>query len=501
MLQKLRTWIGRPSMEAATNLPSAPLPTEKTKGGRSLPSFFTSAKMAANPLPRTDRGIANVDLLTYRSNSTSEAIRTFSRVSPELSAAVHTALRIGITSQYTAIAYTAEGVFSPEATAACQQLLTRFDFLGDPTEGYSNIQSLKSVSESLGREVMLEGAMALELVLDKARLPYKLQPVSVSQIEWVPETKGVRPIQKVGSETIDLDTPCFIYQSVDPDLLSAYASSPLESAVKAVLMMETFQADLTRVIKRAIHPRLTAKLDEEKIRKFLSPEAQIDPELATNELNSIISGIETKLNGLNPEDALVYLDSIDISVKNDASTGLADEWGTLQEIANSRLASGSKTLPSILGLPTGDSSSNIASTQAAVYLKTLDGLVRQTLNSVYSRALTVAIRLLGHDAYVKFCYDELTLRTPLESEAFLQSRQQRVLEQLSLGLITDEEASLKLTGRLPPAGYVKLSGTHFKTGGAADTMGIQEPSNSGSTLNQKSNPDTPTTARGQNNRK
>jgi hypothetical protein len=70
------------------------------------------------------------------------------------------------------------------------------------------------------------------------------------------------------------------------------------------------------------------------------------------------------------------------------------------------------------------------------------------------------------------------------------------LELLSLGLVTDAEASLKLTGKLPPPGYKPLSGTMFKS--ATEQNSPQQPSNSGSTLNQNLNGDTPSTARGQN---
>jgi hypothetical protein len=41
--------------------------------------------------------------------------------------------------------------------------------------------------------------------------------------------------------------------------------------------------------------------------------------------------------------------------------------------------------------------------------------------------------------------------------------QSRILDLLSLGLLDDNEASLKLTGQLPPAGYTPKSGTMFRS--------------------------------------
>jgi hypothetical protein len=67
--------------------------------------------------------------------------------------------------------------------------------------------------------------------------------------------------------------------------------------------------------------------------------------------------------------------------------------------------------------------------------------------------------------------------------------QSRILEQLSLGLMSDEEACVRLTGRLPPAGMAPLSGTMFK-GGAASAP-VENPNSQTSTMNKTLKPGTP----------
>ena len=124
--------------------------------------------------------------------------------------------------------------------------------------------------------------------------------------------------------------------------------------------------------------------------------------------------------------------------------------------------------------------------------------VKDKLDLFYSRMFTTALRLFGLDVVVEFRYADIDLRPEADLAAFRQTQQMMTLEKLSLGLITDEEASLTLTGKLPPSGYKPLSGTMFhlnKGGQAADT---QEPTNGGSTLNQNLNGDTPAVGRGQN---
>jgi hypothetical protein len=90
-------------------------------------------------------------------------------------------------------------------------------------------------------------------------------------------------------------------------------------------------------------------------------------------------------------------------------------------------------------------------------------VIRLGVSELLSRALTVSIRLMGEDAFVEFKYAAIDLRHTGELEAYQAMYQSRITEQLSLGLITDEEASLLLTGSLPPSTMPKLSGTMFKT--------------------------------------
>ena len=138
-----------------------------------------------------------------------------------------------------------------------------------------------------------------------------------------------------------------------------------------------------------------------------------------------------------------------------------------------------------------------------LFMKSATGAVKTPLEEFWSRVFTLSARLFGLDVVVEFHYDPIDLRPDAELMAFRQTEQMIILEQLSLGLISDEEASLRLTGKLPAIGMKPLSGTGFRTN-ANPSVNEQKadqttnPSNSGSTLNQNLNPDTPSTGRGQN---
>jgi hypothetical protein len=281
---------------------------------------------------------------------------------------------------------------------------------------------------------MLYGSYGVELVLDKTRLPERLQPISTTAIKFYPTDNGKRlkPVQEIAGVEVDLDIPTFFYGSVDQDLLEPYSASPLEPALQPVLFSTDFMNDLRRVVKRAIHPRVTVTIDEEKFRKGIPLEFQNDQEKIAGYMASVVSEIETKVNGLKPEDALIVFDTIGIEVVDHGNTNLSNEWEALQGFANSKLATGTKTMPTILGH--GSASANIASAEALLYMKTADGLVRKKLNELYSRVFTLAVRLYGIDCYVEFAYEDIDLRPKNEVEAFKAMKQSRVLELLSLGL-------------------------------------------------------------------
>lgn len=483
----------RPVSGLGTSLPPQSTP-KVPKSAQALASFLRSAKASSSPLVQTDRRLANTDLTTFRNGaSTSDVLRNFAAASPDLSAAIFAYLRTSITTGYTATAQNPDGSFNREATNLLQQIISRMDKLPNYINGFGGSYSLQSVAESLGKELLLGGACCAELVLDKARLPWRIQPLHTGHIEFIPDGNDLKPRQSVAGVKIELDIPTFFYVSLDQDLLTAYASSPLESALKPTLFGEDFVQDLWRVLKRAIHPRQHVKILWDKLAKQMPPEAQHDNDALTTWMNTVVADITTTVNSLGVDEALVYFDFLEIDRESNGNTSVAQEWSTLQDIVNARMATGSKTLPAILGHGVG--SSNVASTESMLFVKSATGAVQLKLNEIFSRLFTLAVRLFGFDVVVTFRYDPVDLRPENELETFKAVKQSRILQQLSLGLITDEEAGLVLTGKLPPAGYVNKSGTMFTVsnlsavgqgGGDAAT-----PTNDGSTLNKNLAPGTP----------
>lgn len=490
--------FGRQELSAA-DLP--PPETPKTgKGASSLPSFLRNPT-PQQILPQLDRSLATTDITGLRSGTTPDTIRTMVAASPDLSAAVFAYLRSSITG-YVAVAKNRDGTFNIDATKTLQQILARIDVLPDYKLGFNGVNSIRSLSESLGKELLMYGACAIELVLDKARLPSELRPISVTTIKFGTDGQRRIPAQRLGSVIVDLDIPTFFYVSLDQDLLEPYTSSPMEAALQPVIFAQEFQNDLRRIVKKAIHPRVTAKIDVEKFLKIIPPDAQLDDVKRNDWMTQFIGELEQKLNQLKPEDAVVYFDALEIGYLTAGNTNHDAEVKVLSDVIDAKVATGAKAMPSTLGH--GSGSQNIASVETMLFMKSASGAVQEKLNELYSRALTLAVRLFGLDVVVTFEFDSIDLRPEAELEAFKTMRQSRVLELLSLGFLADEEASLQLTGALPSPNFQPLSGTGFFTPqtGAADAANTNGHTNqssggpSGGALNKGLKPKTPQKPKG-----
>lgn len=461
-------------------------PTKPPNKAQALPSYKTQVAKAASAIPKVDEGLTNKDLTTIRNGANTPTImRQAAGSSPDLSATLNAYLRVGIPEHFTVIGRDMDGMINVEATKLAQELLRRLTFLGDPSLGYNPTTDLQSLSESLGKELLIYGSMALELALDKARQPLYFNPVSTTKLEWLEEDGGVFPRQKVGSATISLDIPTFFYISADQDLLSAYSVGMFDTAIQAILADSQFMNDLRASMRRVIQPRLMATVIEQKIKDSIPPSIINDEEALKAFYNEVTQSIITQLTDLQPEEALVAYDNVEYSMLNTSSPGggsVGETLSVVQKLVESKLAAGAKTLPAILGR---DTISGSATTSTYLFLKNAN-IVRTKLNVLYSRALTQACRLLGQDVYVEFKYAELDLRPKGELEAYKSMEQSRILELLSLGFISDEEASIALTGNLPRDGHTPLAGTMFKSG----TSQVANPNSQTSTM-KAAKPGTP----------
>lgn len=422
------------------------------------------------------------------------AIRLLTRVHGDVGAAVGAQVRLANT-PLKITAYEANHQVSSRGNELVRFVLARLDVTTDYTKGYDDRMALASVKESLLKEVPQSGSCGLELVLDEQRLPSRLMPIPVRQITWqtgkeqIGNMRKVIPSMQIDGVDTPLDFPTIFYAALDQDPENVYSRSPLEPALHTSIFHAEVVEDIRRVVRRSGHSRLMVKLDIEKVIQSAPPNVRQDADKLIAFLDEIREQVKDEVEGLTPESALVYYDTVNADYLHSQIGDRAD-YGPLMETIDGLQSTALRTPPSILGKRMGGSQ-NTSSTESLLFIKTAEGL-QPPVETVLTRALTLAIRLFGFDGYVKAEFTPINLRPDDELEAFKIMKQQRVLELLSLGFITDDEAAEEMgTGpRAPNA--PELSGTMFYRNG-----GVEEPSPNGDPARRALVPDAPSKAGGE----
>lgn len=371
--------------------------------------------------------------------------------------------------------------------SAAWVIFDRLNSLSDYSEGYNDKSSLKSLVNTLMLDVVTSGGCGLELVLDPDFSPNRLVPVNYSTVTWQSDGDGGRyPTQDDGN--IDLNIPTVFMAENMRDSSESYTASVLRPGLNATMFFQEFLEDTRRAVNRVGHSRMTASLILEKIAAAAPEEIREDQEKFNHYLSQQFTDVQDALAGLEPEDALVTLDNVEINV-HDVGGSKADYSTLLSTLSNLQGAS-LKTPASVTGMRAGGGQA-LSNAETLVYLQNIGGL-RAPVEEVLSRAVTLALRLQGIEGSVWVEFNPIDLRPQTELEAYKGSFQKRILERLSFGLINDAQACFEL-GLRPQGLQAALAGTNFytQTAGQGDEEGERQTS-AGRALN----PDTPSSSGG-----
>lgn len=440
-----------------------------------------SGRSANLPLLNPNQSFFNQSISQLRGETdTGKALRTLARIHGDVSASVASMVRLASTPLHYSV-YDSSHQVSEAGQLLLRSILARFNNLSNYTQGFDDRPNVACTVDTLIRETILTGATALELVLDENRLPIRLNPVSPASLSWKTAQKAVVgkvkaaagqsdktspkiiPFQRVSGSEVELDIPTFFYAALDQDPLNAFPQSPIESALNASIFHSDTVEDIRQVTRRSGHSRLSLAIDLEKLMQAAPPTIKSDPTKLTAWMEQVRDSVKTELESLSPDEALVFFDTIKADYLN-SEIGATADYTPLMEVIDGIQSTALRTPPSVLGKRMGGSQ-NISSTESLLFIKTAEG-VRGPAASVLERAFTLAIRLYGFEGYVDVKFEPIDLRPKQELEAFRIMEQQRVLELLSYGFLTDAEAAEILgTGALAPTAQ-PMSGTRFYSQGS-----------------------------------
>lgn len=411
-------------------------------------------------LGRSDRNYHTRNLDDYRyANDADTMLMLLSKIDPDMSTGIWNFMRLA-NSGLRMTAVDLKNVPSPKGQEMLNAMCTRIAGL-DNYKDWALYKPVEIVASQLIKYTLIRGGCAVETVLGKDKRVNNLTVVDPIKVSFVHTGVGVFVPQQqdLNGQNIKLDIPTFFWNVLDQDADDPYETPPFLPAVSAILFNIAFMQDLERIVKKMAYPRIAIKIVESTLRKFAPLIAQSDETKMAEWLQSQKSSIGTALRGLAPEDAAVFFDSIEIDVLESKHNATVD-FRPLKEVIDQRIISGLKSMPTILGRQFG-SSQTIGGVEALLYSKSISS-IQEVVAVCLTRALTLALRLEGHQGYVKVSYAPVNLKPENELETFRVLKQSRTLELLSLGFITDSEAAKELTGDPTlPAGFKPLSGTGF----------------------------------------
>lgn len=420
--------------------------------------------------------VANAIRNIRERSDVNQIIRILMREDGLFSSAANSMVALAANSGYRLACYNAEGAMDLAVMGTAYSLLDRLSTLHDYSQGFNDKPGMQSLLTTLQIDVIGTGGCGVELVLDKTFGPERLVPVGYSTIQWEADGKGGRyPTQDNGE--IDLNLPTVFIAEHNRNADEAYAVSLLRPGLTHTISFNEFLEDTNRAVNRTGHSRLVAKLLSEKVLAAAPDPVKNDPAKRNEFFNQVRTQVEEALEGLEPEDALVAYDSVEYEVK-DTGGSKADYSPMLTTLGN-LLGASLKTPASVSGLRAAGGQ-GLSNAETLIYLKVVEA-ARPPVEEVMSRALTLAVRLLGVEGHVYFEFLPVNLRPEEELEAYKGTKQKRVLELLSHGLINDAEACYQLGVR--PQGLIGvLAGTGFY-GKSAPTGEGERESSTGRALN------------------
>lgn len=413
------------------------------------------------------------DLFTSRTANDSRTLMAdLFKQDPDVSAAVGGYLTLANTSSVLYVTDPTTGAIDREATTALKAMVHALTNPVDYTKGFQLKPDEATLQEEMRYMTLLRGGVGTELVFDKNMVPDRLENVDLATVEWAEKESGVyKPFQrdKATNKEIMLDIPSFFVSFHRRDPTKIYQYSDFVSAVNSIAARQLVINELYAIMKITGYSRMSVAVTEEIIIRNAPAQIKNDPVKLREYLNARLSQIGTSLSNLKSGDPFVHWDSAKPTVLNDRSPGAALDIRPVIDVLNAQNQAALKTMPTVLGRGQNVQTASVEARFAAMCADELNKPVAANLRRAYQLLLNVN----GIPGIVHFDFLPAELRPDLELEPQRVMRASRLKDDLSLGLITDEEYHLWVFNRMPPESAPQLSGTGFMSAGPqADVSAI-----------------------------
>lgn len=430
------------------------------RGGRQTqpvnPNPF--ANFAYNFIPRRQWQQFDLNRLIETQLTPLQILELLADVNPEISLAVWNQIRMVMT----AWSYT---VTTPNGTRELKSAKARLDeFINsiNPDSG-----GIDAIIASWVFTTFLQGAVAGEVVLNETlndvtdivavqphTIHFSRDGVTQKLIPYQVQSLLSGQNAAFAGYFVRLNPLTFGYIPLDAPPDDAYGRPPAASA----LQMVVFQMQLLRDLKQAAHVnawgRVSIEVVEEKIKA--SVPAKLKQPGNEKELqryvDDVISSIIASYSRLQPDDAFVHTDSIQINAVD--YSGKTFQFDALLKVINAELYRALKQLPVFMGSNEGTTETH-GTVQLKIYVSGITS-IQKIICALLNKFSNVALRVWGIYGVAKWSFENPIPELKLDQIQADQAEAEHVAYLRDQGWISQDEASIRITGS-PAVSPVPLS--------------------------------------------
>jgi len=429
----------------------------KKKAQAHTGTFDVSNKTEVLPLPNFKEHLTDI-LSTRQEQNSREIILTLIKSDPDASAALSSYLT---TADVTPIILVKDidGNVDREGGKLVNQIIEMLTQRSDYSTGFSQKRTLRAIAEDMRYMLLARGGIAGEAIYNDALLLDRIVVPDIASFTFQEKESGViTPWQTQNGEDKKMDIPTLFIQWYRKSPMEAYGHSPFLAGINTMAARQQVINDLYRIMQITGYPRMTAEVLEEVIAKNAPVAVKTDPNEFRKYLRARRNEVVGQLQSMRADQPLVHYDSVKMGILNDKNPAMGVDIKQVIDTLNAQNQAGLKTMATVLGR--GESGVNTGTVEAQLFGK-MAGSINKPIGEIISNMLTQAIRFQGSQSRVEFVYPEVDLRSELEMEAQKNLKASRLRQDLSEGIISDDEYHIAMYGRLRPDTSPELSGTQF----------------------------------------
>jgi hypothetical protein len=380
---------------------------------------------------------------------------------PDVSAAVNAFLTLADTKPVYRVV-DPDGAVDRKGMKTLNQIIESITSRYDYSKGFMIKPTFRQICEEMRYMDLLRGGLAEELVFDKTLAPTEIRHVDLATIEWFEkESNRFVPQQRAPTSNLEisLDYPTFFVSFFRRDPTRIYTYSPFVSAINTVAARQQVINDLYRIMQQTGFPRIDAEVMEEVLLKNAPATVRQDGKKQKEYVQPQLAQVQASVASLRSDQPFIHTDSVKMKIFNEKNPSNGLDISSVIQSLNAMNQAGLRSMATILGR--GESGVNTASVEARVFSMNAEA-INEPIAEVLSKMLTMALRTVEPtESKVEVNFRPVELRPTLELEPQLTMKSARLKEDLSLGIISDDEYHIEVYGRIRPDNAPELSGTGF----------------------------------------